>query len=97
MAGPTCLVYSLLGVRSRRRGTPARAAEPGHDFVADAAFLKMVLAGGGSASVRVAGAWAAEVDAVAHVTGVPGSEVFLEVSETSSGASDVAFGSVIAV
>lgn len=87
------LVYSLLGHRIPSSwyagGVPPILR---HDFVADAAFIKVVLAGGGGASARIAGAWAAAVDAVAHVTGDPSREVFLEVSRTSSGASVVAYG-----
>jgi hypothetical protein len=87
------LVYSRLGRRIPSSwyagGVPASLR---HDFVADAAYLKVVLAGGGSASVEIAGAWAGAVDAVAHLDGTPSSEVLLEVSRISSGASDVAYG-----
>ena len=63
-----------------------------HDFVADTAFMKVVLAGGGTASIKIDGAWAAAVDAVVRVSGASGAEVFLEVSRSSSGASVVAYG-----
>ena len=87
------LVYSRLGRRIPSSWyTGSVPSSLRHDFVADGAFLKVVLAGGGNASVRIAGAWAAAVDAVAHVNGTPSSEVLLEVSRISSGASDVAYG-----
>src|SRR4029077_12134509 len=87
------LVYSRLG-RQHPYWYAAGSAPPSgkHDFVADAAFLKVVLAGGGSASIKVDGAWAAAVDAVGRVSRAPGAEVFLEVSRSSSGASVVAYG-----
>jgi hypothetical protein len=86
------LVYSRLG-RQHPYWYAAGSVPPSlkHDFVADAAFLKVVLAGGGSASVKVDGAWAAAVDAIAHVNDGPGKEIFLEVSRISSGASAVAY------
>ena len=87
------LVYSRLGQRIPSSwyagGVPSSLS---HDFVADAAFLKVVLAGGGGASIRITGAWAAAVDAVARVTAAPSRELFLEISRTSSGASVAAYG-----
>lgn len=86
------IVYSRLGQRIPSSWY-AGAVPPSlrHDFVAEAAFLKTVIAGGGSASVEIPGARAAAVDAVAHVNGTAGREVFLDVSRISSGASDVAY------
>ncbi len=88
------IVYSRL---SRKKliwpsGTPPSFT---HDFGAEAAFLKVVLAGGRSVTVRihgVDGAKAAAVDSVAHVNADPGDEIFLEVARISSGATGVAYG-----
>jgi hypothetical protein len=87
------LVYSRLG-RQHPYWYAAGTAPPRlkHDFVANAAFMKVVLAGGATASIEVNGAWAAAIDAVAHVNDGHGNEVFLEVSRISSGASVVAYG-----
>ena len=87
------VVYSRLG-RQHPYWYAAGSAPPSlkHDFVADAGFLKVVLAGGGSASIKVDGAWATAVDAVARVNAGLGREVFLEVSRISSGASDLVYG-----
>jgi hypothetical protein len=65
------------------------------DFVAKAAFLKVVLAGGTSVSTRIIGTRgtrAAAIDAVAHVNEDPGKEIFVEVERISSGATAVAYG-----
>lgn len=86
------LVYSRLGRQHPSWYAGGVPPSVKRDFVADAAFLKVVLAGGGSASIKVDGARAAAVDAVAHVNDDPGNEVFLEVSRISSGASVVAYG-----
>jgi hypothetical protein len=88
------IVYSRL---SRQKldwpsGTPPSFR---HDFRAKAAFVKVVLAGGGSVTARidgVNGAKAAAVDSVAHVNADPGDEIFLEVGRISSGATGVAYG-----
>jgi hypothetical protein len=87
------LVYSHLGGRVPSSwyagGVPPSLR---HDYVPEAAFLETVLAGGVSTRVKIPNAWAAAVDAVAHVNGTAASEVFLEVSRLSSGASVVAYG-----
>jgi hypothetical protein len=87
------LVYSRLG-RRIPSSWYAGSVPPSlrRDFVADGAFVKVVTAGGGSASAKIAGSWAASVDAVAHVNGTPSSELLLEVSRGSSGASYAAYG-----
>jgi hypothetical protein len=86
------LIYSRLGRRHPYWYAGSVPSSVKHDFVADAAFVKVVLAGGGGASIKIDDAWAAAVDAVVHVTGAPRTEVFLEVSRLSSGASVVAYG-----
>jgi hypothetical protein len=86
------LVYSRLGGQHPYQYAGSVPSSVKHDFVADAAFMKVVLAGGGGASIKIDGAWAAAVDAAARVTGTRRSEVFLEVSRLSSGASVVAYG-----
>jgi hypothetical protein len=96
------IAYSQL---SRRKldwpsGTPLGFR---HDFSAKAAFLKVVLAGGGSVTTHIVGgneirngsrtpAKAASIDSVAHVNADPGDEIFLEVGRISSGATGVAYG-----
>lgn len=86
------LVYSRL---SRQHpsgyvgGTPP-SLRP--DFMADAAFLKVVFANGTSVVALLGGPRAAAIDAVAHVNDDPGSEIFLEVWRISSGATAVAYG-----
>ncbi len=96
------IVYSRL---SRQKlnwpsGTPPSFR---HDFSAKAAFLRVVLAGGGSVTVKIVGAdgtlngsrneaKAAAIDSVAHVNADPGDEIFLEVGRISSGATGVAYG-----
>ena len=88
------IVYSRL---SEQR-VPAYPGEPSsvkHDFEAQAAFLRVVLAGGTSLTTRihgVDGAKAAWIDSVAHVNADPGDEIFLEVGRISSGATGVAYG-----
>lgn len=86
------IVYSHL---SRRHPAGyAGVVPPGlrRDFVAKAAFLKVVLATGTAVSTRISGAKAAAVDAVADVSDDPGKEIFLEVQRISSGAAAVAYG-----
>lgn len=88
------IVYSRL---SRKElispgGTPPSFR---HDFGAEAAFLKVVLAGGNSVTARIQGvdgAKAAAVDAIAHVNADLGDEIFLEVARISSGATGIAYG-----
>ncbi|HET7572665.1 MAG TPA: hypothetical protein VFJ77_08350 [Gaiellaceae bacterium] len=85
------LVYSRL---SRQHpsgyvgGTPPSLRR---NFVAEAAFLKVVFANGTSTSARLR-ARAAAIDAVAHVNDDPGREIFLEVGRLSSGATGAAYG-----
>ncbi len=86
------LVYSRLGRRHPYWYAGSVPPDLKHDFVADAAFMKVVLAGGGSASIKIDDAWAAAVDTVVRVSRAPGAEVFLEVSRLSSGASVLAYG-----
>jgi hypothetical protein len=65
------------------------------EFVAKAAFLKIVLADGTSVSTRIRGTGgtrAAAVDSIARVNDDPGDEIFLEVERISSGATGVAYG-----
>lgn len=86
------LVYSLL---SRQHPSGYAGGIPPslrREFVADAAFLKIVLANGTSVSTRLRQTRAAAIDSVAHVNDDPGSEIFLEVGRISSGATGVAYG-----
>ncbi|MGH2871898.1 MAG: hypothetical protein ACRDL5_05500 [Solirubrobacteraceae bacterium] len=65
------------------------------DFVAERAFLKVVLSNGTSVSTRISGTKltkASVIDSIAHVSGEAGSEIFLEAQRISSGATDVAYG-----
>jgi hypothetical protein len=62
------------------------------EFVAQAAFLKVVLADGTSVATRIGRTRAAAIDSVAHVNTEPGSEIFLEARRISSGATGVAYG-----
>ena len=80
-----CLLASRAAdpvVLVRRR----RIAESRHDFVAEAAFPENRHCRGWSASVEIPGARAAAVDAVAHVNGTAGREVFWRCRDSSSGA-----------
>jgi hypothetical protein len=87
------LVYSRL---SRQHpnwfGPDTSPASLNRDFVAEASFLKIVLANGTTVMTRIPHAWAASVDSIAHVTSNPGSEIFLEVGRISSGAWALAYG-----
>lgn len=85
------LLYSRL---SRRHPSSFAGMPRGwrREFLAKAAFLKVVLAGGASVSTRIKGSWAAKVDAIAHVSDEPGREIFLETERISSGATGVAYG-----
>ncbi len=85
------LVYSRLS-RQHPSDYPGIAASLRRQFVADAAFLKLVLADGTTVSARLRQTRAAAIDSVAHVNDDPGSEIFLEVGRISSGASAVAYG-----
>lgn len=86
------LVYSRLS--NQRASGSAGDIPPSlrREFVADAAFLKIVLANGTSVSTRLGQTRAAAIDSVAHVNDDPGSEIFLEVGRVSSGAAAVAYG-----
>ena len=88
------LVYSALGHRHLGAFAPGTAPpDIGHEYVPKAAFLKVVLAASGTTSTaRIPGAWASAVDAAAQVKDDPGSELFLETSRTSSGATLIPFG-----
>jgi len=63
-----------------------------HDFVAEAAFLKIVLANGTSATARLPQARAAWIDAISHVNDNPGGEIFLDAGRSSSGGWMLAYG-----
>lgn len=85
------IVYSRL---SRQHPSSYMGIPPSlrREFVADAAFLKIVLANGITVSTRLTQTRAAAVDSVAHVNDDPGSEIVLEVGRISSGAGAVAYG-----
>ena len=87
------IVYSRLS-RKRWPAFPDEPASMKHDFSAQAAFLRVVLAGGGpTLTSRITGGTrAAAIDAVAHVTSDPGDEIFLEINRISSGATGVGYG-----
>ena len=85
------LVYSRLS-RQHPSAYPGISPSLRGEFVADAAFLKIVLANGTSVSTRLRQSRAAALDSVAHVNDDPGSEIFLEVGRISSGAAGVAYG-----
>jgi len=61
-------------------------------YLADQAALRVVRAGGGAATATIAGTKAAAILAIAHVNGDPGAELFIQVSQVSSGATAVAYG-----
>ncbi len=86
------LVYSRL---SRRYPSGYAGGIPPslrREFVAEAAFLKIVLANGRSVSTRLSQTRAAAIESVAHINDDPGSETVLAVGKTSSGAAAVAYG-----
>lgn len=85
------LVYSRLGSKhpSGYVGGPPPTLR--RDFVAEAAFLKVVFANGTSVSARLR-TRAAAIDAIAHVSGGSAHEIFLEVGRFSSGATGAAYG-----
>src|ERR1019366_2026908 len=85
------LVYSRLS-RQHPPGYVLSTPPLRDEFVAKAAFLKVVLANGTSVSTRITGTRAAAIDSVAHVNDDPGDEIFLEVSRISSGATGFAYG-----
>jgi hypothetical protein len=84
------VVYSRLS--SQRFSGPDVSAKTKPYYRADSAHMAVYFAGGGSASTRIDGARAAVIVAAAHVNGDPGSEVFLQLSQISSGATAVAYG-----
>ena len=86
------LVYSRLGNRHPSGFVGGVPRSLRHDFVADAAFLKVVFADGATVSTRIAATPAAAIDAIAHVADRPGGEVFLEIGRISSGATAIAYG-----
>jgi hypothetical protein len=61
-------------------------------YVATSAMLRVVRARGGGATTRVDGAKAGAIVAVADVNDDPGDELFIQVSQISSGATAVAYG-----
>jgi hypothetical protein len=86
------IVYSRLS-RQHPSGYVG-AVPPGlrSEFMASAAFLKVVLANGTAVSTRIRGTRAAALDAVAHVGEDPGKEILLEIERISSGEEAVAYG-----
>ncbi|HWD69192.1 MAG TPA: hypothetical protein VG293_03295 [Solirubrobacteraceae bacterium] len=89
------IVYSVL---SRRHPdwfsgpVPIRIAK---DFVPLHAYLKVVFPGGATVSIRIKGMRGTDTAAIDLITGAGGGggdEVFLDVSQISSGATDVAYG-----
>jgi hypothetical protein len=69
-------------------GTPPNLQ---HDFVPQAAFLKIVLANGTSASARIPQTTATWINSISDVDD-SGEEIFLEVGRSSSGATTTAYG-----
>jgi hypothetical protein len=65
-----------------------------NEYIAQAAFLRVVLANGKTVTTRIHDTRGASILAVSHVNSDPGPEVFLQVSEISSGAAAVAYGFV---
>jgi hypothetical protein len=86
------IVYSRLSRRHPSNYVGAIPPGERREFVANAAFLKIVLANGTSVSARLSQTRAAAIESVARVNDDPGSEIFIEVSRISSGASAVAYG-----
>lgn len=86
------LVYSRLSGRHPSGYVGGVPPSLRHDFVAEAAFLKVVFANGTIVSARLGGARAAAIDSVAPVNDDPGQEIFLEVGRVSSGATGTAYG-----
>jgi hypothetical protein len=84
------LLYSHLShERAGQLGLPVSLSRM---YVATRAMLRVVRASGGGATTRVDGAKAAAIVAVAHVNDDPGDELFIQVSQISSGANAVAYG-----
>jgi hypothetical protein len=89
------LVYSRLSRQHLSDYAGSTPASLRREFVADAAFVKVVLANGTSVSTRITGTRgtrAAAIASVARVNDDPGDEIFLEVERISSGATVVAYG-----
>jgi len=63
-----------------------------NEYIAQAAFLRVVLPDGRTVTTRIPGTRGANVLAVSRVNNDPGPEVFLQVSQISSGANAVAYG-----
>ncbi|MGA2010446.1 MAG: hypothetical protein ABSH51_07940 [Solirubrobacteraceae bacterium] len=84
------LLYSRLS--HERAGQLGLGASLSKMYVATSAMLRVVQAGGGIATVRVDGARAAAIVALAHVNDDPGDELLIQVSQISSGATAVAYG-----
>jgi hypothetical protein len=84
------LLYSRLSrERAGQLGLPARVSKL---YVATGAALRVVRGDGAVATARVDGAKAAAIVAVARVADDPGDELFVQVSQISSGANAVAYG-----
>jgi len=89
------LVYSQL---SRRHpdwyAAGTEPPEARNEYIAQAAFLEVVLADGRTFTTRIPDTRGADVLSVGRVNNDPGPEVFLQVSQTSSGGAYVAYGLV---
>ncbi len=84
------VLYSRLShERAARLGLPAGL---GAMYVATATMVRVLRAGGGGATARIGRAKAAAIVAVAHVNADAGDEIFLQVSQVSSGADAVVYG-----
>jgi len=84
------LLYSRLShERAGQLGLPASLNKM---YVATGAMLRVVRARGGRVTARIDGAKAAAIVAAAHVNDDPGDELFIQVSQISSGAAAVAYG-----
>ena len=87
------LVYSRLSRQHPNWFAGGAPPEFRHDFVPQAAFLKIVQANGTSETARVPQTRAAWIDAISHVNDDPGGEIFLEAGRSSSGGWMLAYGS----
>ena len=84
------LLYSRLShERAGQLGLPASVSTM---YVATTAMVRVLRARGGSATAPVDDAKAAAILAVAHVNDDVGDELFIQVSQISSGAAAVAYG-----
>ncbi len=88
------ILYSTL---TNRRATsdyaPGTAPpEVAHMYIAHAAYLRVIRAGGGVLTTSIPDTRAAWLDAAVHVGADPGKELFIRVSQGSSGVEDVAYG-----